>query len=186
MRPTLLTRSRRARRAGEAGMALPSSVAAVSVAGVVAAAALFALTGTDDQPRDVATPVRVDVSPSPSRSSASPTIVAAQPAPEKKPKPTPEPEPEVSRGEVYVEVYNNSGISGLAGSTASRAAGVGWNVVGSDNWYGTIAESTVYYPSSLKTQATTLAKDLGISRTKPTVDPMRGDRLTVILTADYA
>ena len=31
-----------------------------------------------------------------------------------------------------------------------------------------------------------LGKDLGIARLKPTIPPMRGDRLTVILTADYA
>ncbi len=93
--------------------------------------------------------------------------------------------PVVRRGETNVEVFNNSGISGLAGSTAARAQGAGWQVVGSDNWYGTIDASTVYYPARLRAAAKLLAKDLGIPRIKPTIAPMRGDRLTVILTADY-
>jgi hypothetical protein len=35
-------------------------------------------------------------------------------------------------------------------------------------------------------QARLLGKDLGISRLKPSIAPMRGDRLTVILTSDYS
>ncbi len=66
---------------------------------------------------------------------------------------------------------------------AEQASGIGWKVVGSDNWYGTIPTSTVYYPQKLKAAAKQLALDLGIKRTAPAVDPMRGDRLTVILTA---
>jgi hypothetical protein len=61
---------------------------------------------------------------------------------------------------------------------------VGWNVVGSDNWYGTIPATTVYFPPRLAAEAKQLALDLGISRRQPAVDPMRMDRLTVILTAD--
>jgi hypothetical protein len=94
--------------------------------------------------------------------------------------------PAVRRGGTYVEVYNNSGISGLAGTTAARAQGAGWEVVGSDNWYGTIPASTVYYPVRLHAQARLLGKDLGIDRLKPSIAPMRGDRLTVILTRDYS
>jgi hypothetical protein len=90
--------------------------------------------------------------------------------------------PPVQRSKVYVEVYNNSGITGLAGQVASRASGIGWSVVGSDNWYGTIPTTTVYYPAQLKDAAKQLALDLGISRTAPAVDPMRMDRLTIILT----
>jgi hypothetical protein len=92
----------------------------------------------------------------------------------------------VRRSTTYVEVYNNSGISGLAGRTATRAAGAGWQVVGSDNWYGTIPSSTVYYPARLLPAARLLARDLGIHRLMPAIAPMRGDRLTVILTADYS
>ena len=86
------------------------------------------------------------------------------------------------RGQTYVEVYNNSGISGLAGTTAARAQGAGWQVVGSDNWYGTIPASTVYYPPRLEAAARLLGKDLGVNRLRPAVAPMRLDRLTVILT----
>jgi hypothetical protein len=86
-------------------------------------------------------------------------------------------------GKVYVEVYNNSNVTGLAGRVADRAAGIGWKVVGSDNWYGTVPGTTVYYPKRLKKAAKTLALDLGIRRTALAVDPMRRDRLTVILTA---
>ena len=38
----------------------------------------------------------------------------------------------------------------------------------------------------LEAAAKALALDLGISRVSPAVDPMGGDRLTVILTADAA
>jgi hypothetical protein len=98
-----------------------------------------------------------------------------------KPKP---PKPAVKRGEIYVEVYNNSNIAGLAGKTAGEAQSLGWNVVGSDNWYGTIDSTTVYYPAKLERAAKLLAKDLGIGRLRPAIDPMRLDRLTVILTGD--
>ena len=64
--------------------------------------------------------------------------------------------------------------------------GAGWQVVGSDNWYGTIPASTVYFPPRLKSAAAVLAKDIGIGRVQPAISPMRLDRLTVILTADFA
>ena len=94
--------------------------------------------------------------------------------------------PSVKRGEVYVEVYNNSGITGLAGTVAANASSFGWQVVGSDNWYGTIPASTVYFPSRLEDAAKMPALDLGVDRVAPAVDPMRADRLTVVLTADAA
>ena len=114
---------------------------------------------------------------------AEPKAAAAKPAPRVEAKPEPK---ALRRGDVYVEVYNNSGISGLASSTASTIAGAGWQVVGSDNWYGTISASTVYYPGRLEDEAKLLAKDLGIKRMKPAISPMRLDRLTVILTADFS
>jgi hypothetical protein len=93
--------------------------------------------------------------------------------------------PAVKRGSVYVVVFNNSNVKGLAGKTATRAQRVGWNVVATDNWYGTVDTSTVYYPPRLKAAGTLLAQDLGITRVKPAIDPMRTDRLTVILTGDF-
>ncbi len=90
------------------------------------------------------------------------------------------------RDTVYVSVFNNSGITGLAASTAERIGSAGWQVVGSDNWYGTIPATTIYYPARLEEAARLLSKDLGVPRVMPAVDPMSMDRLTVILTADFA
>ena len=94
--------------------------------------------------------------------------------------------PKVDRSQVVVEVFNNSGVTGLAGSVAARTAHAGWQVVGSDNWYGTIPSSTVYFPPRLKAAGHLLALDLGIHRVMPAVAPMRLDRLTVILTGPLA
>lgn len=121
---------------------------------------------------------------------------AAAPAPARTPTPsaTPSPEPvatpapttpapttaEVPRA--FVEVYNNSRVSGLADATAARIEDAGWKVVGVDNWYGKIPQSTVYYPKKLEDQAKRLAKDLDIARVRPAIEPMKFDRLTVILT----
>ena len=94
--------------------------------------------------------------------------------------------PRVDRSKVVVQVFNNSHVPGLAGRVAARAGDAGWQVVGSDNWYGTIPSSTVYYPPRLKAAGKLLALDLGIHRTIPAVAPMRLDRLTVILTGVLA
>lgn len=161
-------------------MAVSSPLTLLSAAAVLVAGAAFLVTD-----RAAERPAAAAVS--------SPAARAARPAPSgdgpagARPteRATKRPLPAVRRGETYVEVFNNSGVGGLAGSTADRAAGAGWQVVGSDNWYGTIDGSTVYYPRGLRRAARLLADDLGISRTKPVFAPMRGDRLTVILTADY-
>jgi hypothetical protein len=157
-------------------MALSSPVALLSAAAVLVAGAAFFATGGDPAAPEVAAPVTAEP-----REPASVTK-APKPVIEEKKKPR---KPPVRRGQVYVEVYNNSGISGLAGSTASKASGAGWQVVGSDNWYGTIPASTVYFPERLRAEARLLARDLGIRRLKPAIAPMRLDRLTVILTSDY-
>ena len=170
-------------RRDERGIALSSPLALVSVGAVLVAGAAFVVTGGDEPAREAATPVVA--SPTPTATSSAPAPAVRKPAaPKKKQKKVAE--PVVRRGDTYVEVYNNSGISGLAGSTAARAQGAGWQVVGSDNWYGTIQASTVYFPSRLQDQATLLARDLGIARVRPSIAPMRGDRLTVILTRDYS
>jgi hypothetical protein len=155
------------------GVAMPSPVVMLSVIAVAMAGIAFVATrGGEPTEREV-TPVS-DTSRHTPQQTPSPTF-----APSKDPKPKP---PKVQRGKVYVEVYNNSGITGLAGQVAERATGIGWQVVGSDNWYGTIPSSTVYYPAKLKAAAKQLALDLGVKRTAPAVDPMRFDRLTLILT----
>jgi hypothetical protein len=84
----------------------------------------------------------------------------------------------------YVEVFNNSGITGLADSTAGELSGAGWEVVGTDNWYGDIPATTVYHPARLRGQARLLADEVGATRIRPSVEPMRFDRLTLILTGD--
>lgn len=58
--------------------------------------------------------------------------------------------------------------------------------MGSDNWYGTVDGTSVYYPPRLKQAAEALGRDLGITRLKPSEEPMQFDRLTVILTDDYS
>ena len=170
-------RSPHRRRRDERGVAFPSPLVMLSVLAVAMASITFIAT-RDQAP----TERRVDTA----------TIASAEQSPSVEPEPAPtetetaRPEPRVKRGEVYVEVYNNSGISGLAGSTAARISGAGWQVVGSDNWYGTIPASTVYYPPRLEDAAKVLGRDIGITRLQPAVSPMRFDRLTVILTSDYA
>ena len=165
------------------GIAMSSPVALLSVGAVVLAGAAFVATGHKD-PADRPVPAAAH-----SVTSPVPSPTSTAPAPTVSPKAKPKPKKHkavVRRGGTYVEVYNNSGISGLAGSTAARAQGAGWEVVGSDNWYGTIPASTVYYPARLQAQARLLGKDLGIARLRPAIAPMRGDRLTVILTQDYS
>ena len=163
-------------RRNQRGVAFPSPVAILSIVAIAMAGVTYVATqGEEPTEREVTTVSR------PSESTEAP-----QPQRTVKPQKVEKKEPQVQRGEVYVEVYNNSGITGLAGEVAGTAAQVGWQVVGSDNWYGTIPASTVYYPPRLKEAATMLSRDLGIGRTQPAIGPMRRDRLTVILTADAA
>ena len=166
-------RRRTVPRADERGIALSSPLALLSAGAVLVAGAAFVFTGDDPAPVQAARPVMATPSPTPISVAPAPVVEEAKP---KRKKPT------VRRDRTYVEVYNNSGITGLAGSTARTAAGAGWQVVGSDNWYGTIPASTVYYPPRLQAQARLLGKDLGINRLRPAIAPMRFDRLTVILT----
>ena len=151
---------------------MPSPVLMLSVVATLMAAVAFVATrDTPPAEREIAT-----ASQEPS-ADATPTA-----EPTKKP-PT---KPVVDRGKVPVEVYNNSSVTGLAGRVATRASKIGWQVIGSDNWYGTVDATTVYYPKRLKAAAKQLALDLGIRRTAPAADPMRLDRLTVILTGPLA
>ena len=91
---------------------------------------------------------------------------------------------EAAKPNAYVAVFNNSGISGLASETASALSTAGWKVLGTDNWYGSIPATTVYYPAQLKRQAALLAEEVGTDRVRPAVEPMLFDRLTLILTGD--
>lgn len=163
---------------GDHGVAFPSPVVLLSIIAVVMAGVSFVAT-RDQAPaeREITTVARPSAS-----AEASPDVVATKEAIEKK-KPKKKP---LDRSAVYVVVFNNSGITGLAGQYSGSAANLGWQVVGSDNWYGTIPTTTVYFPPQLQRAGKQLALDLGISRVAPSVDPMSPDRLTVILTADAA
>jgi hypothetical protein len=165
------------------GVAFPSPVAVLSIVAVAMAGITYVATqGERPAEREVTTVSQPAADAEQSRDAApDQRVVTGKDKPIKR-----KPEPAVQRGQVYVEVYNNSGITGLAGRVAGTAAEVGWQVVGSDNWYGTIPASTVYFPPRLEKAAELLAMDLGIDRTLPTTGPMRRDRLTVILTADAA
>ena len=159
------------------GVAFPSPVAMLSVLAVAMAGIAYVATqGEEPTEREVTT-----VSQPADRPTADP--VDRQKLPTGKQQPI---KREVTRGDVYVEVYNNSGITGLAGRYAGTATDVGWQVVGSDNWYGTVPGSTVYFPARLESAAKLLALDLGISRVMPAIGSMQLDRLTVVLTSDAA
>ncbi|WP_241153742.1 LytR C-terminal domain-containing protein [Nocardioides pantholopis] len=162
-------------RTNRRGTVFPSPVVMLSIIAVAMAAITFVATrGGEPTERDV-TPVA-----QPSTAPPSPTATAAPQAP----KPKPKPKPQVRRAKVYVEVYNNSNIRGLAGRVAGRAADVGWQVVGSDNWYGTVPTTTVYHPPRLTAAAKMLARDLGIQRVHPAEGAMKLDRLTIVLTGE--
>ena len=165
----------------ERGVVAPSRLILVAVVAVAIAGAAFI--ATSPQPEQAARVVASETTPSASPTptpTPTPTAKPTKKAPKKKKAVV------VERGDTIVVVFNNSGITGLASRTSGRAQGAGWNVVGSDNWYGTIPATTVYYPERLHAAAKVLARDLGIQRIMPAIDPMQGDRLTVILTTDYA
>lgn len=105
-----------------------------------------------------------------------------KPEPNKKPEKQRPDKPETAPS-ATVDVYNNSGITNLAASVSSDVQAVGFTVGGVDNWYGSIPESTVYYPSGMEEQARVLADDLGVSRLMPAISPMSTERLSLILTA---
>lgn len=180
----MTTVSRRSARRQDAGVAFPSPVVLLSVVAVVMASVSFIVT-RDQAPAEQPSATTV-AEPSASASPTEPEVAASsKPIKKKKKKEEPKEEP-LDRSAVYVVVFNNSGITGLAGQYSGAATNLGWQVVGSDNWYGTIPTSTVYYPAQLAEAGEQLALDLGIGRVAPAVDPMSPDRLTVILTADAA
>lgn len=131
------------------------------------------------------TPPEVTPSEAPTSapSSTAPTEPTSQPTQPPKTQPVTIPVEE----RPAIEVYNNTPRKGLADEVAGRARQAGWTVAGSpDNWHGKVAESTVYYPPGMLDAANQLAHDIGVGRSKGALDNMKKDRLTVILTSDYA
>jgi LytR cell envelope-related transcriptional attenuator len=176
---------------GERGLALPSWAIGVSVGVVVVAMLAFVVTGSPDRGDEAAADPVTSTDPSgqPSEPTGDPSAdPSAEPSDRSKPsqaatkRPRPDRDQTAQRRDSYVEIYNNSAVPGLANQTAAELQDAGWKVVGADNWYGDIPESTVYYPSRLRDVAKLLAADLGIKRLHTAVAPMRFDRLTVILT----
>jgi hypothetical protein len=189
----------------EAGQATPSVVAVVSVAAIVVALVAFFAGGDEAAVPERAREAAVaDVPAESARTPAEPqrpSPTAARTPRREKPDTAERgkradrrakqakqrrirPEPDTGPPQVYIEVYNNTSISGLAASTAAELQDAGWQVVGVDNWYGDIPSSTVYHPDGLEDEADQLAEELGIERVRGAVAPMKFDRLTVILTGD--
>ena len=166
----------------ERGVVLPTRLMVFSISLVALAGLTFIATQSDD-PAKTATPVGSTTTVEESTPSPSAPVTSVPPM---NPNMTGKATPQVRRDKQLVAIFNNSNIQGLAGKTGTRAERAGWTVVGTDNWYGTVDTSTVYYGPKLKAAAELLAKDLSITRVKPSVAPMRPDRLTVILTADYS
>jgi hypothetical protein len=169
-----MARSRSGRVRDEQGAAAPSFVVVLSVVAVaMAGIALIAKHDSGGGLEPVAAP---DTTTSAS-ASATPTA-SVSPTASVAPKP-------VLRNEVNVEVYNTSSIKKLAARTAADAATLGWQVLGTDNWPGSVPAPTVYYGPRLEEAAKLLGKDLGIRRIRPAVAPMKPDRITVILDRTY-
>ena len=153
-----------------------------SIVVVVAAMLVFFITGSPDPDPAAAQPVATKATPTSepqARQAEQPEAETREPRKPRKPRPE-----RPAKPSAYVEVFNNSGITGLADQTAGQLSGAGWKVVGTDNWYGDIPATTVYYPSRLEEQASLLADEVGATRIRPSVEPMRFDRLTLILTGD--
>ncbi len=190
----------------ERGQVVSSVVAmAAVVAVVVGLLVLFGTGGTDGKSAaSPSTPPPLVPSPSPVLASSSapttppsttaiptpkPTTASSptrETAPTTRPTTQPTTRPTATGPRPSVEIYNNTTQRGLADRVASRATQAGWKVAGIDNWRGKVAGSTVYYPPGMRDHATALAADLGIGRVKVALDNMKTDRLTVILTSDYA
>jgi hypothetical protein len=160
------------RRRNQRGIVFPSPVMLLSIVAVAMAGVAWFATRHHDATEERVTPSSAQHSPS------------SGPSNYHKPKPqSSKPQrPAFDRSKFPVSVFNNSTVHGLAGRVATQTSQLGWQVVGADNWYGTIPATTVYYPPQLAKAGKQLALDLGIHRTMPSVSPMRLDRLTLILT----
>jgi hypothetical protein len=166
----------------ERGVVLPTRLLALCISAVAVAGLVFVANDPDKPPTDQTASPAADSKPTRAPLETAPaTPEPAKPSKSAKPKPKP-----VKRSEVFVEVFNNTRTKGLAGGVAENAKAAGWNVVGSDNWYGTVDGTSVYFPPRLKQAARELGRDLGIKRLRPAEEPMRFDRVTVILTDDYS
>ena len=166
-------------RRDDRGVVLTTRLLALSISAVAAAALVYLVNDPNGGPADQAMPT-THSSPAPTPSAPSTTATAPTTPATTTPK-----APRIKRGQTLVEIFNNTRTKGLASHTATTAKSAGWNVVGTNNWYGTVDATTVYYPPRLEAAARALARDLGIKKLKPAQNPMHFDRITVILTSDY-
>jgi len=111
-----------------------------------------------------------------------PTAPAESPEPEETPEPTETTPSPAAERTATVSVLNNSGIAGAARTFSGKVTEAGWTLGGIGNWTGSIGANTVYYPPGMQEQAELLADDVEIERVRPSVAPMRPDRLTIILS----
>jgi hypothetical protein len=151
-----------------------------SITVVVVAVLAFLITGSPDPDPAAAAPPAADPTPAAPATEKPKDDQPRTPVKERRERKPAKP----AKPTAYVEVFNNSSITGLAGDVGGELSGAGWKVVGTDNWYGSIPATTVYYPARLKAQARLLADEVGATRMRPAVEPMRFDRLTLILTGD--
>ena len=173
--PTWPTRTRDQR-----GAVLPSPVVLLSIVAVALAAIAFVATRGDQVPERDISATTAAATPSDSASSSPGPTEATESASEE-PKPDP-----VVRSDHSVVVFNNTPIRGLAGRVSEKVTSAGWKVAATDNWYGTVPATTVYFPKGKKAAAELLALDLGIARVQAAdVDSdMSSTNLTVILTGE--
>ena len=170
------------RRCRERGLVLPSWLALASL-GLVALAVLALFIADSPGPAPAPRPVADSASEPDQTKSTGAEPGADKPGKDKPGKDKPARNRQPPTPQAYVEVYNNSTVTGLAAQTSSELQDAGWDVVVTANWYGDVPATTVYYPERLRDQARLLARDLDVDRLRPAVSPMRFDRLTVILTA---
>lgn len=171
-------------RRAQRGAVMPSPVVLLSIVALTLAAVAFVVT-RGDEPTEREIPAASDGPSKGSDPSASgDPSDAADPTNTPTDEPTKKPKPEVKRDQVGVVVFNNTSISGLAGTVGEKVTEAGWKFVAADNWYGTVVGTTVYFPQGMRAAARLLALDLGIQRVVP-ADPagdMSTTNLTVILT----
>ena len=119
------------------GVVFPSPVVMLSMIAVAMAGIAFVATrGDEPTEREVTTVARAE-RPRRRRPRAAPTATSPKP----KPKPPVAARQGLRRGLQQLR-HHRPGRRGRR----RRPADVGWQVVGSDNWYGTIPATTVYYP----------------------------------------
>jgi hypothetical protein len=192
-------------RGSHRGRRKPSSIAVPILLAAALAAAGFivvwvwlgASPGADDpgSPTAVADPATTSaqpsVSPSPSGSTSTSARVTPSPEPSEKPtrsekpKPTKTQQPEPAR-DVPVVVFNQTSVGGLAAGFAAELEAAGWDVVGVDNWVGTVPATTVYYWPGDESAARDLRADFpAVGRIHPAVSNMPSSTLTVVLTTDF-